>query len=124
MPRTDVSDALFDPDFADRLECERIVQTIGDDGIARGKPTLIPFLGVVTSGEGSLLERMPHGERVVGSIVVHTAFRLVAGTDEDALTADTVTFNGRRFTVAAVDDYSHYGRGFTAARCDPKKLRG
>ena len=35
----------------------------------------------------------------------------------EGLDADIVTWNGRRYTVVTVDDYSRYGAGFTCATC-------
>lgn len=122
MARTDVTDALFDPDFVDRLICERIVQTVGDDGIARNTPTEVPVYGCVTINSDAVLERTPTGERVKGAITVHTKFRLIAGDDEH--TADNLRWKGRRYTVADVADNSHFGRGFCAAGCDLLPLSG
>lgn len=120
MARTDVSDALLDPDFVDRLVCERLVQTIGNDGIAVNTPTEVPIFGCVTGGE--TLERTATGERIKGAITVHTKFRLIAGEDE--LTADVLLWKGRRFVVADVADYSHFGGGLSAATCDLLPLSG
>jgi hypothetical protein len=122
MARTDVTDALLDPDYIDRLICERIVQTVGNDGIARNTPTEVPIYGSVQTNADAVLDRTPTGERVRGAIIVHTKFRLIAGDDEH--TADILTFKGRRFTVAEVADWSHFGRGFVAATCDLLPLSG
>jgi hypothetical protein len=122
MARTDVTDALLDPDYIDRLICVRSAQTIGDDGIAANTLTEIPIFGCVTNNTGDILQRAATGERVKGAITVHTRFRLVAGEDE--FTADTLRFKGRRFTVAQVSDNSHFGRGFVSATCDLLPLSG
>jgi len=122
MARTDVTDALLDPDFIDRLVCERNVQSVGDDGIARNTPTELPVYGCVTTNSDAVLERTPTGERVKGAIIVHTKFRLIAGDDEH--TADELRWKGRRFVVADVNDNSHFGRGFCRAVCDLLPLSG
>ena len=122
MAFLDVTDIVLDPDFVDRLVCERIEQIVSDGGIAVNTPTEVPFFGCVTINTGDTLERMPTGERVKGAITVHTKFRLIAGVDEH--TADVLQWKGRRFTVAGVDDYSHFGRGFVAATCDLIPLSG
>ena len=122
MARTDVTDALLDPDFVDRLICERIVQTVGDDGIARNTVTEVPIYGSVQPNTDAVLDRTPTGERVKGAITVHTKFRLIAGDDKH--TADVLRWKGRRHIVADVDDNSHFGRGFCAATCDLLPLSG
>ena len=124
MALLDVTEVLIDPDFMDMgLVCKRSNQSIGDNGRATNAVTSTPFGGVVTSDKGDILERIAGGERKKGSITIHTMFRLTAGAGED-ITADVVTWQGRDYTVANVNDYSHFGRGFVAASCDLLPLAG
>ncbi|KAF1069150.1 MAG: hypothetical protein GAK45_01171 [Pseudomonas citronellolis] len=124
MAQLDVTEILLDPDFMDTgLVCTRNTQVVGDNGRAVNTPTRTPFAGVVTSDKGDILERLAGGERKKGSITIHTLFRLTAG-DGETIIADTVTWQGRDYTVANVNDYSHFGRGFVAASCDLKPLAG
>lgn len=123
MAFLDVTDVLLDPDFMDRgLTCERLAQVVTDDGLAVNTPTLTTFAAVITSDRGDLLVRLAAGERIEGSITIHSRFRLMEGTAGQ--TADIVHWRGRRYTVSRVDDYSHFGRGFTAATCDLIPLSG
>ena len=123
MALLDVSDILLDPDFMNTgLVCERNTQTIGLDGIAVNTPALTPFSGVVTSDNGDILQRGDFGERVKGSITIHTRFALIDGTT--GFTADIVRWQGRRYTVSSVNDWSHFGRGFVAATADLIPLQG
>lgn len=117
MALLDVSEILLDPDFMDHgLQCERNVQTVGSNGLSQNVTTLLPFSGVVTTNEGDVMERMSFGERIKGSIIVHSVFELQDGAD--GLTADIVRWKGRRYTVTRVSSYKHFGRGFVAAECD------
>ena len=96
MALLDVSDILLDPDFMNTgLVCERNTQTIGLDGIAVNTPALTPFSGVVTSDNGDILQRGDFGERIKGSITIHTRFALIDGTT--GFTADIVRWQGRRW---------------------------
>lgn len=123
MALLDVSDILLDPDFLTTgLSVERLAQTVGTNGLAVNTPTTSTFAGVVTNDKGDVLERIASGERVFGSITIHTRFRLSDGRAGES--ADVVTFGGRRYTVAEVHDWSHFGRGFVAARCDLIPLAG
>ncbi|MFJ4349463.1 hypothetical protein ACIPZ5_01030 [Pseudomonas sp. NPDC089428] len=124
MALLDVTEVLLDPDFMDMgLVCKRSTQTVGDNGRATNAQSSMPFAGVVTSDKGDILERIAGGERKKGSITIHTLFRLTAGDGEDII-ADVVTWQGRDYTVANVNDYSHFGRGFVAASCDLLPLAG
>ncbi|MWK54681.1 hypothetical protein GO594_01705 [Pseudomonas otitidis] len=124
MAQLDVTDILLDPDFMDTgLVCKRFTQDIGDNGRASNTATSTTFAGVVTSDKGDILERLAGGERKKGSITIHTLFRLQAGNGPDQI-ADVVTWQGKDYTVANVNDYSHFGRGFVAASCDLLPLAG
>jgi galactose-6-phosphate isomerase len=116
MALLDVSDVLLDPDFADSLQCERITKTVGDDGIAVETKISKRFGGVVTNDTGDKLRRLAEGECVEGNILVHCRFKLQTG--------DIVLFMARRYTVSALLDWSHFGRGFNAATCDLIPLAG
>lgn len=123
MALLDVSEVLLDPDFMDTLTCYRKTQAVGDDGIASVTSQTIPFYGVVTSDSGDILERIATGERIKGSITIHSTFPLRDGSGSTQ-TADEVLFHGQMYIVSTVNDYSHFGQGFVAATCDLKPLAG
>lgn len=123
MPLLDVSDVLLDPDFMDSsLACTRQDQTVNDDGLAVNAETVSPFSGVVTNNTGDILLRRAEGERIAGSITIHTKFRLCDG--QDGRSADIVTWLGARYTVTNVANWSTYGAGFVMATCDLIPLSG
>ncbi|HGL5074092.1 TPA: hypothetical protein ACKFHZ_001938 [Burkholderia multivorans] len=123
MAFLDVSDVLPDPDFMDTgLLCNRMTQTVDDHGRAQNSVASTPFSAVVTSDKGDILHRNADGSRIIGSITLHTMFRLLDGSvGQDA---DEVVWAGRTYTVVNVNDYSHFGRGFVCATCDLKPLSG
>ncbi|MDW3684902.1 hypothetical protein RA280_24740 [Cupriavidus sp. CV2] len=123
MALLDVTDVLLDPDFMDAgLLCNRMAQTMGDNGRAANAVTQTPFAAVVTSDKGDILHRNADGSRIIGSITLHTPFRLIDGADGQD--ADEIVWQGRAYTVVSVNDYSHFGRGFVCATCDLKPLSG
>lgn len=123
MPFLDVAEVLFDPDFMDRtLTVTRNAQTVGNDGIAVNTPTTTPFYGVVTSLNGSVLNRVAEGEHISDTITIHTTFKLIDG--QAGYDADIVNWQGLQWTVTNVNDYSSYGRGFVSATCTLRQLSG
>jgi hypothetical protein len=123
MALIDVSEVLMDPDFMDSMTCTRYMQTVPATGMAVNTSTTSIFYGVVTSGSGDILDRIATGERVKGSIVIHTTFRLRDGSGASQ-TADMITWKGSNYIVSTINDYSHFGRGFVSALCDLKPLAG
>nr|WP_168736086.1 hypothetical protein [Burkholderia sp. Tr-862] len=104
------------------LVCNRMSQTVDERGRAQNSVASTSFAAVVTSDKGDILHRNADGSRIVGSITLHTMFRLMdgsAGSD-----ADEVVWADRTYTVVNVNDYSHFGRGFVCATCDLKPLSG
>lgn len=123
MADLDVSEILLDPDFMDEgLICKRGTQTVGEDGMAVTARQSTTFAGAVSPDKGDFLERFAEGERKKGSIKIHTVFPLTGGTSD--ITADIVSWRGRDYTVARVDDYGHFGAGFVCAYCDLIPLKG
>jgi galactose-6-phosphate isomerase len=123
MPQLDVSDILTDIDFFEGgLICNRMSQVIGENGMAVNRAVPIPFGGVVTSISYSQLRRTPEGEVITGSILICTRFRLMDG--KSGFTADIVQRGDRSYTVADVNNYSRYGRGFVEATCELLPLAG
>ena len=119
----DVSSVLTDPMFADTsLRCTRQRQTVGDDGIAVNTTQTLPFVGVVTSASGTVLEREAEGSRVSGSINIVTRFHLEDG--KTSLAADVVCWCGRQYTVVDVQNYTRYGVGHVQATCELLPLSG
>ncbi|AOK00185.1 hypothetical protein [Burkholderia vietnamiensis] len=123
MAFLDVTEVLLDPDFMDTgLLCNRMTQTVDDHGRAQNTVASTPFAAVVTSDKGDILHRNADGSRIIGSITLHTMFRLMDGSA--GYDADEVEWAGRTYTVVNVNDYSHFGRGFVCATCDLKPLSG
>lgn len=117
MAFLDISEVLLDPDFMDNdLVCERNKETVNEQGLAVVTTEEIPFSGVVTTNEGTKLQRAIDLERISGSITIHSIFPLTDG--KDGTTADIVQWENKRYTVVNAYSYAHFGSGFTKAICN------
>jgi len=123
MPNLDVTEILFDPDFADfSLVVTRNVQTVDDDGFANNAQSKTTFAGVVTVDRSLEARRMQAGQVVNGAILIVTTERLTQGqTGRDA---DIVTYQNRDYRVTFVDPYTAYGAGFVQAHCELQPFDG
>ncbi|GAB2938243.1 head-tail adaptor [Hafnia psychrotolerans] len=117
MPNLDVTEILFDPDFADfSLVVTRNTQTVDRQGFATNNPASATFTGVVTVDRSLEARRMQAGQVVTGAILIVTTERLTQGqTGRDA---DIVTYQNRDYRVTFVDPYTAYGAGFVQAHCE------
>lgn len=117
MPLLDVSDILFDPDFCEAaaISCLHVSDGTGNNGRAQPVETPFTITGNVQPGDGDSLQLLPEAERVAGSIVVFTPDRLNVATPGQA--ADVVLWQGNRYMVRTIADYSNYGAGYIEALC-------
>ena len=121
MPLLDVSEVLFDPDFADdTLICRRSTQTIDVHGRPQFTSADETFTGVVVPTKSLLLERLAESEVQRGSVTCITTYRLTTGGGSTE--ADILVWQGTEYTVVNTDDWSTYGAGFIAATCNLKPL--
>lgn len=120
MPLLDVSDVLSDADFSDAFTRHRftIVTNAYGEGVRTEATTSLA--GVVTQGGGDVLDRTGDASKIKGSITIHTTADLTAG--DGTTDADEVEWNGRRYVVDSVMDWSTYGAGYVAASCTLKPL--
>jgi len=121
MPLLDVSSILTDPDFATRFDVIHSTLTIGDGGVGvRSSKTTRNIVGVVTANDDINLLRTEEGQRLAGSITVHTKFALTDGGRDyrgQTVDADVVVWKGRQYVVASIGDWSQFGAGFITAVC-------
>lgn len=118
MPDLDVSELFTDPTLAETFTVIRSTKVAGDNG--RSVVTPIPFPGVVgcVQPAGGLdLQRLPEGAHLTGAIVIWTTHQLTDGDLSKSLSADDVEWNGHRYTVMNVKDFSNFGAGFVNAVC-------
>lgn len=121
MPSMDFSEVLAAPEFTDTITITSATRTIGTDGVAvLATTTTTDATAVVIPGKASL-RRLDDGTRVSAYIDVYTQAALSMGgriDNANERVADVVTWHGRTYVVAAVEDYSAFASGFVKASCD------
>lgn len=117
MPMLDVTEVLFDPDFADdTLVVTRKSLVTDDDGVTTSTATRSGFIGVVTVDRSLEARRMQSGQVIGGAVLIITTERLTQG--QAGRDADIVTYRGRDYRVTFADPYTAYGHGFIQAHCE------
>lgn len=118
-PNLDVSELLFDPDFAEVLTIQRRTDDVRPNGRTLVRNTTIfpaPF-GVVlpkdTAIGGNEIERAPDGQYRGAALTVHTAFRLRCLSPNNQ--PDVLIWDGDPYVCTLVNNYSHFGAGFVEA---------
>lgn len=120
MATLDVSDVLSDPDFASSFT---VTSTTVSMATGVPVPTIaapVAASGVVIPGKSSL-RRLDDGSRLISFVDIYTQYPLTSGIktdDANSRIADIVTWRGRAYTVASVEDYSDFGAGFLHISAD------
>lgn len=123
MPSLNVTQVLASPYFADNtLVYFRYGQIMTVDGTAIVQMSTAKFSGVVTNDKGDRLSRSGTAARIEANITIHTKTRLQDG--KTGVAADEVLWQGNRYTVDRLRDWSTYGPGFVACECELKPIDG
>lgn len=111
---TDISDIVRDPDFATVFQLETRVESVDTRGRASFEMSVADVTGAVIP-DSEAMQRQPDGSRLSGSIKVYTSHPLsspVAGKE-----GDVIIWNGLRYTVMEVSDFSRWD-GLRVASCE------
>lgn len=116
MPNLNVSFVLDDPAFQDEIEVIRSKEDIGDNGRSQPQVTTFKARAVVTQKGERPFVLEPDSTRQPHAIIVHLRTKLY-GVVVD-YKPDVVLYQGNRYVVTSVDNWSRYGQGFYAASCE------
>jgi hypothetical protein len=111
----DVSDLLLDPDFTQPIKVFTRTASVNQ----YGENSLIENSQYVTAsvqaGNGETLSRLPQGARLQDWITIYSKFYFTAAST--GRYADIVLWEGKRYNVQLLTDYSNWGDGYTMADC-------
>lgn len=114
MPAIDVSELLTDPDFAQAFKVERRTEGVNDKGRADVFATKLDAIGAVLPMPAPV-NRQPAEQNLPKWIAVYTGFALRGPAS--GYQPDFVLWNGDRYIVDDVQDWTEYGAGFVMATC-------
>lgn len=114
MANLDVSELLFDPDFADMFTVIRHEETVNDQGRTVTRPLRHEnIVGVVTATSPADLIRRDDGQMMSRKISVVTVFRLRGPSP--GYQPDQIVIEGVVFTITEILPFSRFGSGFVEA---------
>lgn len=112
-----VSHAVNDPRFSQSFKVFRKSGEWIKGRFVEEEEKEISFIGVITPSKPKEIEMIPEGDRVGGEITVHTTRKLFTThtiQDEESEnefegTSDEIEWQGERYKLYQVNDYSQYG---------------
>lgn len=119
MGQIDVTELLHDPDFVGPLTIIHRVPTVNALGENTLSETPLVTIGVVEPASGKTLQRLPDALRSadVSSFWVKGEIQ----TDGSGQYPDILVFNGKRYAVQNVLDYTNWGAGWCEGVCVREK---
>ena len=125
MASIDVTDVLLDPDFVDPITVTSITRTIGTNGRAVDTVgTPVNVVAVVLPVAQKLILQSDGALRD-GAIEIYTTFAINGGvktSDSASQQPDIVTWHGRDYVVASVEDYTAFGAGWWHATANLQQI--
>lgn len=119
MGLIDVSDVLADPDFVDQINIIHRKPTVDVYGQNTLVETGVPAFGSVQPASGKALQRLPEALRVANVMSFWVRGQIVS--DGRCQYPDILVFNGSRFAVQTVMDWSNWGDGWCEGTCVREK---
>jgi hypothetical protein len=116
----DVTDAILDPQFCEKIMVQRRTQSVGTSGLASQSITLLPAYGVITQGGMQDYALADDAERSRILITAHLTIPLRGPASGKA--PDQLLWKGNTYTVRKALNYSQYGAGFYAAELEMQDL--
>lgn len=109
MANITVAELLVDPDFVDPCTVLRLMERVGQDGIAQRVVVPIQIIASIQSATGDNLLLLPEAARTHGTYECITRFPLNEATDTTA--ADIVVWQSMQFTVISVGRFGNFANG-------------
>jgi hypothetical protein len=115
MGQLDVSDVLLDADFLDAITLIHRTSTTDQYGKNQLVECGTPTYGCVQPASGKTIQRLPEALRVADVSSFWIQGKIVS--DGACKYPDIIVFNGCRYAVQVVFDYTNYGAGFCEGTC-------
>lgn len=117
----DVSELLTDPDFAQPVRLVRIIQMVGEDGLAVTSEHVQMIIGVIQPASGDTIAKLPEAQRVEGVLSFWTTFQLTALGAMDSASYQ-IEYKGSRYIMVSLIDWGTPGNGYVEAALARREL--
>jgi hypothetical protein len=119
MGQIDVTDVLADPDMVDPVVLTHRIPTVDNYGSNQLTEEAVNTFGSVQSVSGKTLARLPDEYRVANVMSFWIRGKIIA--DGKNRYPDLICFNGERYAVQAVFDWTNWGAGWCEGTCVREK---
>lgn len=122
MAQIDVSEILADPDLVDPIIIVSRKPFVNEYGENQLEETSFSTYGSVQSISGKTLQRIPEALRVVPDLKSFFVRGTITSAG-DSRYPDILVFNGYRYAVQVVFDWTNWGSGWSEGTCVVERLQ-
>ncbi len=115
MAQIDVSDLLADPDFVDPMNIIHRKSTVNEYGENVLCESGLSTWGSIQPASGKTLQRIPEAFRVASVMSFWVRGQIVS--DAKCQYPDILVFNGQRYQVQVIFDWTNWGSGWCEGTC-------
>lgn len=115
MGNVNVTEVLADPDFTDPIQLVTRTSKINSKGENIISENVVKTYGSVQPASGKVINRLPEALRVVNVSSFWVLGKIIAS--EPGKYSSVLVFNGQRYQVQSVDDWSNWGAGWSEGTC-------
>ncbi len=115
MALIDVSELMTDPDFVDPISVITRVPAINSLGEMSMTETVLQSVGSVQPADWKTVQKLPEGMRVANVASFWFKGKIIA--TEPGKYSSILVFNGVRYQVQTVADWSNFGEGYCEGTC-------
>lgn len=119
MALVDVTELLVDPDFVDPVTIINRTPTVNDFGENTLVECQVDTWGSVQPAPTKTIMRLPDALRVADVSEFWVKGRIIA--DGTYKYPDILVFNGKRYQVQTIQDFTNWGAGWCAGTCVVEK---
>lgn len=120
MAQVDVSDILSDPDFTDKVTLITRIPRVSAKGENELFEEPVETVGSVQPASGRALIRVPENLRVANMSSFWVRGIIIAAAPGKY--SSILVFQGRRYEVQHVFDWSNWGEGYTEGICVAERV--
>jgi len=115
MGTIDVTDLLADPDFVDSMTVITrypIINSLGENIL---RETRFDTVGSIQPADYEEIQKVPDALRVANMMVFY--FKGKIDTSSPGKYSSVLVFQGQRYQIKTVADYSNWGAGYSEGTC-------
>src|SRR5690348_279337 len=115
MALIDVTELMVDPDFVDIMQVVTRREYVDSLGQSHFEENILSTVGSIQPASGEVVKKLPESMQTSDVSTFFFKGKIIASAPGKY--SSIIIFNGNRYQVQKVNDFSNWGEGFTEGIC-------